>query len=94
MACIYPEGFGSQCWDILGHERLVYITLVNYFPVRHMHGAFEYLPYAFFSIYFNFGHYGVICLILLCCEVIFMGQFSKPNQHQVQPKLCQDRAWS
>ena len=23
-------------------------------------------------------HNGVICLILPCCEVIFMGQFSKP----------------
>ena len=26
---IYPEGFGSQCWDILGHRTLVYITLVG-----------------------------------------------------------------
>ena len=94
MACIYTEGFGSQCSNILGHGLLVYITLVYYFPVWHMHGAFEYLPYAFLSISLNFGHYGVICLILLCCEVIFMGQFSKPNQLQVQPKLCQGRARS
>ena len=42
----------------------------------------------------NLGHYGVICLILLCFEVIFMGQFSKPNRLQVQPMLCQGRAWS
>ena len=27
-----------------------YIILVFYFPVWHMHGAFEYLPYAFLSI--------------------------------------------
>ena len=38
-----------------------------------MHRAFEHLSYAFLSISFDFGHYGVICLILLCCEVIFMG---------------------
>ena len=30
MACVYPEGFGSQCWDILGHGPLVYITLGNF----------------------------------------------------------------
>ena len=42
----------------------------------------------------KFWHYGVICLILIWCEVIFMRQFSKPNELQVQPKLCQGRAWS
>ena len=39
-------------------------------------------------------HYGVFCLILPCCEVIFMGQLSKPIRHQVHQKLCQGRAWS
>ena len=41
-----------------------------------------------------FGHNGVICLILPYCEVIFMGQFSKPIRLQVHPRLCQGRAWS
>ena len=36
------------------------------------------LPYAFLSILLNIEHYGVFCLILLGCEIIFMGQFSKP----------------
>ena len=94
MACIYREGFGSQCWDILGHGPLVYITLVYYFPVCYMHGAFEHLRYACLGTKLNLGHYGVIFLILLCCEVIFMGQFSKLNRLQVQPRLCQGRAWS
>ena len=88
------KGFGSQCWDILGHGSLVYITLVYYFLVGRMHGAFEHLPYAFLSTNLNFGHYGVVCLILLCYDVILMGLFSKPNRLQVQPKLCQGRAWS
>ena len=42
----------------------------------------------------TFGHNGVICLILPCCEVIFMGQLSKPIRLQVEPRLCQRRAWS
>ena len=47
-----------------------------------------------FEYIIDFGHYCVICLILPCCEVIFMGQFSKTNRLQVQPRLCQGRAWS
>ena len=47
-----------------------------------------------FEYIIDFGHNGVICLILPCCEVIFMGQFSKPIQPKVQPRLCQGRAWS
>ena len=47
-----------------------------------------------FEYIIDFGHNGVICLILPYCEVIFMGQFSKSNQLQVQPRFCQGRAWS
>ena len=36
----------------------------------------------------------LICLILLCCEVILMGQSSKPSRLQVQPRLWQGRALS
>ena len=47
-----------------------------------------------FDYIIDFGHNRVICLILPCCEVIFMGQFSKHIQPQVQQSLCQGRAWS
>ena len=44
------RGLGANVGIFLGKEPLVYIILVYYFPVRHMHGAFEYLPYALLSI--------------------------------------------
>ena len=37
------------------------------------------LAVCIFEYIIDFGHNGVICLILPCCEVIFRGQFSKPN---------------
>ena len=45
-----------------------------------------------FEYVIDFWHNGVICLILPCCEVIIMGQFSKPIRLQVQPRLCQGGA--
>ena len=44
------RGLGANVGIFLGKELLVYITLVYYPPVSHMHGAYEYLPYAFLSI--------------------------------------------
>ena len=47
-----------------------------------------------FEYIIKFWALGVICLILLGYAVIFMGQFFKPIRLQVQPRLCQGRAWS
>ena len=75
---------GMDLWSISPlYTTFRFDTCMEHLNICHMH----------FCI-IDFGHNGVICPILPCCEVIFMGQLSKPNRLQVQSRLCQGRARS